>query len=215
MKIKKLLALILSLILVMTALPCPVGVSAATLNIQSDAVFYDGHYYKIFDINTTWESAKSYCENLGGHLVSITSAKEQNFLYNMVNGYFKRDYLYIGISDVENEGAWKWVTGETFSYSNWAKGQPDNSIVGGIENQNYGVIKCGNSDRYCSLGQWDDTAMLDGFTGELAQNRGFICEWDSETAPIKQQISNIEFGPYALQGATISILGYDIPLIDI
>lgn len=35
------------------------------------------------------------------------------------------------------------------------------------------------------------------------------------TKNIKQQIENIDFGPYALKGATINVAGYEIPLVDI
>jgi len=214
MKFKKLLALILSLILIMTAFPYSVGVSAATVGIPNDAIEFNGHYYKKFDIGMNWEDAKLYCEDLGGHLLIINSRNEQVFLNSILRNAIKNNY-WLGGSLVN--GVWKWVDGNNISgYTNWAKGQPDRYLR--TETCLMVYNKKNPSGEMLSEKTWNDlsndgTCDNQPFFG--LKNFGFICEWDSETAPIKQQISNIEFGPYALQGATISILGYDIPLIDI
>ena len=33
----------------------------------------------------TWTEAKAYCESLGGHLATITSAGEQAFIESIIN----------------------------------------------------------------------------------------------------------------------------------
>jgi hypothetical protein len=74
---------------------------------------------------------------MGGHLVTITSSGEQNFLYNLwPSGW-------IGLTDEVNEGTWRWVTGETYSYSNWNNGEPNNA---------------GDEDyvQFVSNGRWND-----------------------------------------------------------
>lgn len=40
----------------------------------------NGHRYQVFDESMSWTDAKIYCENLGGHLVTINSEEEQKFL---------------------------------------------------------------------------------------------------------------------------------------
>jgi hypothetical protein len=74
---------------------------------------------------------------MGGHLVTITSSGEQSFLYNLwPSGW-------IGLTDEVTEGTWRWVTGESYSYSNWNSGEPNNA---------------GNEDyvQFVSNGRWND-----------------------------------------------------------
>jgi hypothetical protein len=74
---------------------------------------------------------------MGGYLVTITSAGENNFVFNTwPSGW-------IGLTDEINEGTWRWVTGETYSYSNWNPGEPNNA---------------GNEDyvQFVSNGKWND-----------------------------------------------------------
>ena len=98
---------------------------------------YNGHsYYRSTGI-ATWTTARSNCSSMGGYLVTITSSGEQNFLYGLwPSGW-------IGLTDEVTEGTWKWVTGETYSYSNWNSGEPNNS---------------GNEDyvQFVSNGKWND-----------------------------------------------------------
>ena len=57
-----------------------IGVTAlADTNIPSDATYYNGHAYKLYDIACTWTEAQSACEGLGGHLITITTADEHEF----------------------------------------------------------------------------------------------------------------------------------------
>lgn len=135
-------------------LTCKVTVRGC--NIPSDAKKYNGHYYKLYESASTWKKAKSLCESLGGHLVTITSEGEQNFVYNNIAG---NRYAWIGATDEAKEGSWKWITGETWSYTHWASGQPDNYN--------------GNEDYACFWGNanWNDFAVSD--TCEF-----YVCEWD-------------------------------------
>jgi hypothetical protein len=58
---------------------------------------------------------------MGGYLVTVTSAAENNFIFNLwPSGW-------IGLTDEVVEGQWRWVTGETFSWANWNGGEPNNS----------------------------------------------------------------------------------------
>ncbi len=93
---------------------------------------WKGHHYQVFLENLTWTEAKKACEEMGGHLVTITSAEEQKVVEDLCkqdkaeyNKSCFREMYYIG-GTVKN-GKVSWITGETSSYSpKWSAGQPDN-----------------------------------------------------------------------------------------
>ena len=98
---------------------------------------YNGHSYYRSTGTAVWTTARTNCSNMGGHLVTITSSGEQNFIYGLwPSGW-------IGLTDEVTEGTWRWVTGETYSYKNWNSGEPNNS---------------GNEDyvQFVSNGRWND-----------------------------------------------------------
>lgn len=91
----------------------------------------DGHKYYVIKEKMSWEDAKEYCEKLGGHLATVTSAEEQAVVANVAKKCGEND-IWLGASDCREEGVFEWVTGEEWSYSNWSKGEPNNGR--GIEN---------------------------------------------------------------------------------
>ncbi len=137
----------------------------AIVNIPKDAYEYNGHHYKIYTgVCSSWEEAKKYCEDLGGHLAVISSQKENDSLYNyLIDSDI--DTAYFGFSDSENEGTWKWVTEENNSYTNWHPGEP-NSESG----EDYAELYWKFPD-----GTWNDGNY--GF-GTQSDSKNFICEWE-------------------------------------
>ena len=133
--------------------------------IPSDAMEWQGHYYAVIDNCSTWEEAKEYCEALGGHLATITSAEEDKVLYRYVKskGYTS---AYFGLSDVEKEGTWVWVTGESMEYLNWNELEP-----GGKTAENYGMYFYIYED-----GTWNDGAFKENIHDG---GNAYICEWEN------------------------------------
>lgn len=138
----------------------------------------NGHSYAVFDNPTTWSYAKKYCESLGGHLATVTSQGEQDFLSSIVLGHNEQYYWLGGFQpngSEEPSGNFQWVTGEPLTYTSWASGEPNNvpsvnSNIAMVAETNYW-----NNPEY--LGKWTD----DGEPCYFAQNvYGFICEWDSQ-----------------------------------
>lgn len=146
---------------VMTVLKDPI-----VMEKENYAFEYNGHYYKIYNNCDTWEDALSYCENLGGHLATITSAEENDALFNYMkeSGY---ETAYFGFTDKDNEGDWKWVTGENVDYTNWSSGEPNND---GNGEENYAEFYYKYTD-----GTWNDGNFNNGTTNDRCN---FICEWD-------------------------------------
>ena len=78
------------------------------------------HFYQFIDIpNITWSDAKIAAENLTyygrqGYLATLTSLEEANFAGKQASGAG-----WIGGSDEETEGVWKWVTGPEAGMTFW------------------------------------------------------------------------------------------------
>ena len=72
-----------------------------------------------------WYSARHACEREGFHLASITSDSINQYV---VEGMARRmDNVWIGGTDKEKEGTWKWTDGSPFEFTRWRPPkQPDN-----------------------------------------------------------------------------------------
>uniref|UniRef100_A0A8C6SV35 C-type lectin domain-containing protein n=1 Tax=Neogobius melanostomus TaxID=47308 RepID=A0A8C6SV35_9GOBI len=62
--------------------------------------------YNFSSNGLTW--IKSMCQSLSADLVKIESREEQKFVFNQL---IKRDQFWIGLTDSETEGQWKWTDG--------------------------------------------------------------------------------------------------------
>ncbi|MCX7922713.1 MAG: PA14 domain-containing protein [Clostridia bacterium] len=130
----------------------------------------NGHGYALIDQPMSWPAANVYSGMLGGYLATITSPEEQMYIQSiLING--SKDYYWLGLTDQQTEGTWKWVTNEEFRYTNWHAGQPDNS-----NNDDYCAIIRGNDwAGTASTGLWHDEKEA---TTLPLSSYGFICEWD-------------------------------------
>lgn len=165
---KKLLSVLLIIAMIVPTGSLMVNTSAADVLIPDDAVEFNGHYYKAYEEKKSWNDAKKACEDMGGHLVTITSKEENEFVFGLIDGFDETVFL-IGFDDYKTEGIWEWVTGELVDYTNWGEMQPDNcEELGG---QDFAYI-CSKEDApsQCESGQWDD------YAGKTPYN--FICEWE-------------------------------------
>jgi len=61
---------------------------------------------------------------MGGHLVTINSDAENDYVYKKWNDNGKR-WLWIGFTDIEKTSTWKWISIEPVTYTNWDVDQPD------------------------------------------------------------------------------------------
>lgn len=130
---------------------------------------YNNHYYSVFNDEMSWSDARTACAKMGGHLVTIENYSENNFVKNLVASQGKGMY-WLGCKSTSS--GWAWVTGESFSYKNWASGQPSG--------ESYGEMYA-KSAQGCSAGTWNDVNLT---TSEISyysvKNTGFVCEFEPE-----------------------------------
>jgi len=111
---------------------------------------------KVFSDNTkTWDEARTFCKSskvlgVAGDLATDTDATTHAFLEK------QSKLMWLGGSDTETDGTWKWVTGEAIplkSGGHWAANEPNNAAGGGqdcmvmnYETNKWDDQKCDNVD---------------------------------------------------------------------
>ncbi|MGN0468462.1 MAG: lectin-like protein [Acutalibacteraceae bacterium] len=168
---KRTAAFFTAVLMVLTLVPFSMfSASAASLTIPASAKYYGGHMYYVFKNNVTWKKAKKLCESKGGHLATITSKGENEFVKELVEDK-NIGSCWLGATDEAKEGTWKWVTGEKFSYKCWDDGEPNNDFGG----ENFLGI-------YIE-GKWND------FLNDSQSMKGYVCEWEVGKASGIKQVS--------------------------
>nr|WP_320117185.1 PA14 domain-containing protein [uncultured Marinifilum sp.] len=101
---------------------------------------YNDHTYYYSNASVTAPVAMQNASDVGGHLLTITSEGENDFINNRVGN------IWIGFNDLLNEDTFEWVTGEWSDYTNWSGGEPNDYSSG----EDY-------AEMY-SYGTWNDLA---------------------------------------------------------
>lgn len=110
------------------------------------------HQYFVTEI-MSWQEAKILAEKSGGYLVTINDAQENEWL---IKTFIQNDtdFLWIGLSDYQEEGDFVWVNGEEVSYLNWAEDEPNNNPIQGGED--FGVLNGVKNPFNRIVGSWSD-----------------------------------------------------------
>ena len=99
----------------------------------------NGHTYYLLSPNN-WTDSEAEARGLGGHLVTINDAAENQWVLNTffpLTANFGPDAsLWIGLNDAANEGQFVWASGEPVTFTYWYPGEPNN--LGG---ENYAAIR--------------------------------------------------------------------------
>ena len=151
---KKMIALFLVIVTLMG-----IGITA----LADSRVTWNNHAYQVCIDRGTWAQANAKCKKAGGHLVTITSAAEQKFIFKQIKKH-KGETFWLGLK--KSGDNWVWVTGEDVTYTNWAVYQPD-----GEYDANRGAIYTTTEDWGMKPGKWDDCH-------ESWDIVCYICEWD-------------------------------------
>jgi hypothetical protein len=142
------------------------------------------HYYEYVTTRVNWDEARASALNLGGYLATVTSPSEQAFLYSMFP-----EMSWIGGSDRDEEGVWRWMDGpeaglifwnhgptDAFSFWHAATDEPNNEAGG----ENYLQFAFAQ-EPWDPIGAWND----DGGPGHSLLTMGYIVEYGgSSVVPI-------------------------------
>ncbi|XP_067354857.1 CD209 antigen-like protein C [Channa argus] len=105
-------------------------------------VYFNNSFYYISSRTESWKDSRKDCQQRDADLVIINSKEEQKLLIQLGKD------VWIGLSDQETEGAWKWVDGTVLTTSYWGINEP-NSHEGKEED-------CGEIKFYEKGNSWND-----------------------------------------------------------
>ncbi|MBW4418621.1 MAG: DUF4347 domain-containing protein [Myxacorys californica WJT36-NPBG1] len=82
------------------------------------------HTYVLINDAMSWQQAQQRAWELGGHLVSIASAEEQQFLQEKFGTQLAGSDFWIGL---QRQNWTQWTDHTDVTYQNWSNAQPDNA----------------------------------------------------------------------------------------
>ena len=105
---------------------------------------YGDNCYKFGLVAVPWPECQSTCANLNAMMLCIPDATTNAWLWAQTGDALP---TWIGLSDIDHDGTYTWVSGCSSTYTNWEYAQPDNPGPGG---QYYVYFWGGRS------GKWDN-----------------------------------------------------------
>ena len=133
------------------------------------------HYYYLLAA-TNWTTSEKWAINLGGHLATIDTANEENWVRDAFGNFGGTNRnLWIGLTNGA-PGKFGWSSGLTsIVYTNWANGQPDNT--------------CGTANYTFILSNTNTPGLW-----TLANNNGFTCDNPAKTNKVYAlvEVDNIQ-----------------------
>ncbi|KAK6018368.1 lectin C-type domain protein, partial [Ostertagia ostertagi] len=79
-----------------------------------------------FNHPATFDEAEALCNSEGGHLASIHSSEENDFVYVKLRPAYS-DFVWIGLHQAHwpASKAWTWTDGTPFDFHIWSVGEPN------------------------------------------------------------------------------------------
>ena len=168
----------------------------------------NGHYYDVIAApgGIAWNAASAAATGMGGYLATITSAAENNFVFSLANN----PSYYVDVNGGNRAvGPWlggyrtgslasnfAWVTAESFTYTDWASGEPNDT--NGDENNIQYIGKCASNATSCALAAtWNDLSSgSDTYYGQLPV--GYVVEYNADPVPEPGSMAFVAAGMTAI-----------------
>ena len=108
----------------------------------------------------TWKDAEQKCQQVNGHLASIHSIDENNFIYGMTGN----SRVWLGATHIKAKDRWVWSDDTIWNHENWDSNEPSNAPI--------------SEDEHCLTKQIDGRWNGYGCNNTLQ----FVCESDTINA---------------------------------
>jgi hypothetical protein len=131
----------------------------------------NGNHYDIVPTTLTWHEARTAAESMmfmgvSGHLATITSAGENDFLNTTFHTGMGSNFAWIGGFEPNDDGVWRWAVGPEagiqfssfgtptppFNYANWGGIEPNDNNP----NEDFTMFNIGQTFAGIAPGQWAD-----------------------------------------------------------
>ncbi|XP_066304553.1 uncharacterized protein [Branchiostoma lanceolatum] len=86
-------------------------------------VIWENYCYLFRTQELTWTQAENRCTQVGGHLASVRTGQENEF----IRSHSAARKIWIGLNDRGNEDTWRWTDSTGVGYLNWLNNQPDDA----------------------------------------------------------------------------------------
>ncbi len=118
----------------------------------------DDSAYMICTNNKDWNEAEQLCQSVSYNLITVGDSTESDWLRTTAASIDNGTW-WVGFNDQTYEGNWRWASGDTVTFTNWASGEPN-----GGEGENCAEMYTTGA----KAGRWND-ANCDG-------GKPFVCE---------------------------------------
>ncbi|XP_038850077.1 CD209 antigen-like protein C isoform X2 [Salvelinus namaycush] len=108
-----------------------------------DWIHVDEKCYSFSNDKMDWPSSRDSCTSLGSHLTILHSKEQHDALEKEARRIGGFDYhFWIGLSDIEKEGDWRWVDNTTLTNKYWNEysSEPDNHQSGGSHGEDCATL---------------------------------------------------------------------------